>query len=181
MLWYKRSPQNGGSSMDTTIFIPEELEKYDFIKLYKSAKHPREKNRFLALSHFKEGKRPLEIAELLRVTRNTVYRWIRNFKTHGIDGVKEKPGRGKKPFIPDSESEAFRSAVLELQRGRSGGVIIGKDVLHLMKDKYGVKCSLKSAYNHLKRARLVWISARSRHPNANREEQEEFKKNFAKE
>ncbi len=170
--------------MKTTILIPEELEKelakHNFIKLYKSAKHAREKNRFLALSHFKEGKTPREIAGLLRVTRNTVYTWIRNFQTHGIDGVKEKPGRGKKLFIPDSETEAFRSAVLELQEGRSGGVIIGKDVLQLMKDKYGIKCSLKSAYNHLKRARLAWVSARSRHPNANPEEQEEFKKNFAK-
>jgi transposase len=166
--------------METTILIPEELKKHDFTKLYKSAKHPREKNRFLALSHFKEGKAPREIAELLRVTRNTVYTWIRNFKTHGIEGIKEKPGRGKKSFIPDNETAAFRAAVLELQEGRSGGVIIGKDVLQLMQDKYGIKCSLKSAYNHLKRARLVWISARSRHPNANPEAQEEFKKNFAK-
>lgn len=173
-------PQHGGGCMKTTILIPEEIEKHDFIKLYKSAKHPREKNRFLALSHFKEGKTPREIAELLRVTRNTVYTWIRNFNAHGIDGVREKPGRGKKLFIPDNETSAFRSAVLELQGGRSGGVIIGKDVLQLMKDKYGIKCSLKSAYNHLKRARLVWVSARSRHPNANPEEQEEFKKNFAK-
>ena len=167
--------------METTILIPEELlEKHDFTKLYKFSKHPREKNRFLALSHFKEGKAPREIAALLRITRNTVYKWIRNFKTHGIDGLKEKPGRGKKAFIPDSEMAAFRSAVLELQAGRSGGVIIGNDVLQLMKDKYGVDCSLKSAYNHLKRARLVWISARSRHPNSNPEEQEEFKKKFAK-
>ena len=166
--------------MDTTILIPEELDKHDFTKLYKSSKHPREKNRFLALSHFKDGKAPREIATLLRVTRNTVYTWIRNFKAHGIDGIKGKPGRGKKAFIPDSETAAFRSAVLELQAGRSGGVIIGKDVLQLMKDKYGIKCSLKSAYNHLKRARLVWISARSRHPNSNPEAQEEFKKNFAK-
>jgi transposase len=101
--------------MDTTILIPEKLEKHDFIKLYKFAKHPREKNRFLALSHFKEGKTPREIAEILRVTRNTVYTWIRNFKTHGIHGIKEKPGRGKKPFIPDSESVAFRAAVNERQ------------------------------------------------------------------
>jgi transposase len=167
--------------METTIRIPEELlEKHDFTKLYKFSKHPREKNRLLALSHFKEGKAPPEIAWILRVTRNTVYTWIRNFKTHGIDGLKEKPGIGKKAFIPDSETAAFRSAVLELQAGRSGGVIIRKDVLQLIKDKYGVECSLKSAYNYLKRARLVWISARSRHPNANPEEQEEFKKNFVK-
>lgn len=166
--------------MKTSILIPEELANHDFTKLYKASKHPGEKNRLLALSHFKEGKTPREIAELLRITRNTVYTWIRNFKAQGITGIKEKPGRGKKAFIPGSETAAFRSAVLELQARRSGGVIIGKDVLQLMKDKYGIKCSLKSAYNHLKRARLVWISARSRHPNADPEAQEEFKKNFAK-
>lgn len=99
---------------------------------------------------------------------------------HGINALAEKPGRGKKPLISDAESTAFRAAVFELQKGRSGGVIIGKDVLQLMENKYGIKCSLKSAYNHLKRAKLVWISARSRHPNANPEEQEEFKKNFEK-
>lgn len=167
--------------MEATILIAKELlEKHDFITLYKFSKHHREKSRFLALSHFKEGKTPREIAALLRVTRNTVYTWIRNFKTQGIDGLKEKPGRGKKALIPDNEMTAFRSAVLELQARRLGGVIIGKDVLQLMKDKYGIDCSLKSAYNHLKRARLVWISARSRHPNSNPEEQEEFKKNFVK-
>lgn len=149
MLWNNLSPQNGDVNMDTTIPASKELTKYDFIKLYKAAKHPREKNRFLALSHFKERKTPREIATLLRITRNTVYTWIRNFKAHGIDGVKEKPGREKKSFIPDSETAAFRSAVLELQEGRSGGVIIGKDVLMLMEDKYGIKCSLKSAYSHL--------------------------------
>ncbi|MFY7842541.1 MAG: IS630 family transposase [Rhabdochlamydiaceae bacterium] len=69
---------------------------------------------------------------------------------------------------------------MELQARRSGGVIIGKDVLQLMKDRYGIDCSLKSAYNHLKRAKLVWISARSRYPNSNPEEQEEFKKNREK-
>ncbi|MFY7842540.1 MAG: helix-turn-helix domain-containing protein [Rhabdochlamydiaceae bacterium] len=65
-------------------------------KIYQFSKHPREKNRFLALSHFKEGKVPRGIAVLLRMTRNTVYTWVRHFKTHGIDGLKEKTERGKK-------------------------------------------------------------------------------------
>ena len=46
----------------------------------------------------------------------------------------------------------------------------------MMREKYGIQCTLRSAYNHLKRARLVWISARSKHPNACIEKQEEFKK-----
>ena len=96
----------------------------------------------------------------------------------GLTGLKEKPGRGKKPLIPDSDREAFRAAVIELQMKRPGGCINGNDVLHLMQEKYGITCSVRSAYNHLKRAALVWITARSRHPKADQERQEVFKKNF---
>lgn len=157
--------------------ILDEIQKHDFTKLYKSCSHPRERGRFLAFSHLADGKSPTEAAKIIRVTPNTVYRWIRNFQVAGIDGLREQPGRGKKPLISDSEREAFRLAVLELQAGRSGGSISGKDVLRLMEQKYGITCSLKSAYNHLKRASLVWISARSKHPKADFVKQEEFKKN----
>ena len=160
--------------------LQESLSKHNFIALFKLTSHPRERNRFLALSHIKEGKKLIEVAGIVRVTRNTIYRWVQNFQLHGIEGLREKPGRGKKPLISDMERESFRSAVLDLQNGRSGGSIKGKDVLHLMKEKYGITCSLKSAYNHLKRASLVWVSARSKHPNADFEKQEEFKKNFEK-
>ena len=121
-------------------FLPA-IQNHNFTALFRSSSHPRESNRFLAFSHLQEGKSPNEVARIVRVSRNTVYRWIRNFQNEGVAGLREKPGRGKKLLIPYSEHEAFRLAVLELQDGRSGGCIIGKDVLHLMMKKYGVKCS----------------------------------------
>lgn len=157
--------------------VPETIDNHDFIRLVKSTSHPRERIRFLAFSHLQDGKTPTEVAQIVRVARNTVYYWLRCFREKGIEGLREQGGRGKKPLISEKEREAFRLAVLELQAGRSGGSIIGKDVLRLMEEKYGIKCSLKSAYNHLKLASLVWISPRSRHPNSDLKKQEEFKKN----
>lgn len=71
---------------------------------------------------------------------------------------------------------AFRQAVLELQKGRKGGRIRGTDVLELMKTKYGIDPSLRTVYDTLKRADLVWITGRSIHPKADLEAQETFKK-----
>lgn len=156
--------------------IVEQLRGHDFTKLFKEASHPREKMRFLAFTHLKEGKGPSEVADILKVTRDTIQRWKRSFLAKGVDGLREQPGRGKKSLIPESEREAFRLAVLELQEERKGGCIIGKDVLRLMEEKYGIKCSLKSAYNHLKNASLVWVSSRSKHPNADPKRQLDFKK-----
>lgn len=156
--------------------IADQLAEHNFTKLFQEAKHPRERMRFLAFIHLKEGKGPSEVANIVKVTRDTIQRWKRSFQTKGIRGLREQAGRGKKPLIPESEREAFCSAVLDLQKGRKGGCIIGKDVLRLMEEKYGVKCSLKSAYNQLKKASLVWISSRSKHPNADPKRQLEFKK-----
>ena len=156
----------------------EELQKYDFKKLAKCSAHPRERIRLLAFAHLNDGKSVQEAADAVKINRNSLYIWLRNFKKGGLNGLKEKGGRGAKPKISMSESEAFRNAVLDLQKGRSGGRIKGQDVLDMMKSKFGVTCTKRSAYNHLKRANLVWVSARSQHPNADPLKQEEFKKNF---
>ena len=156
----------------------EKNQTHNFKQLAKRASDPREKIRLLAFAHMQDGKSPREAAEAVKVTRNAVYVWLRKFKQNGLIGLKEKGGRGAKLKIPMSESEAFRNAVLELQKGRSGGRIKGQDVLDIMKSKFGVTCTKRSVYNYLKRANLVWVSARSQHPNADPLKQEEFKKNF---
>jgi transposase len=156
----------------------ETIHTYDFKQLAKRSLNPREKIRFLAFAHIQDGKSVQEAAKAVKLTRNAVYVWLRKFKKDGLQGLKEKGGRGAKSKISMSESEAFRNAVLELQKGRQGGRIKGQDVLDMMKSKFGVNCTKRSAYNHLKRANLVWVSARSQHPNADPLKQEEFKKNF---
>ena len=160
--------------------IVHQLQDYELIRIFKRVSHPRESMRFLAFIHLQEGKGPLEVAQIIKVTRNTIHRWIRNFELRGIEGLREQGGRGKKPLISENETEGFRLAVVEMQEKRKGGCITGNDVLKLMEEKYGIKCSLKSAYNQLKKASLVWISSRSKHPNADPKRQLEFKKTSKK-
>ncbi|WP_316356806.1 helix-turn-helix domain-containing protein [Candidatus Neptunichlamydia sp. REUL1] len=156
------------------------LDQYDFDKLAKTEGSPRERRRFLAFAHLQEGKAFTETAAFVRVKLRSLMRWIKRFRTEGFEGLKDKPGRGKKPLIPRENQAAFRQAVLELQEKKVGGRIKGKDILELMKTKYGVDPSLKTVYNTLKRADLVWISGRSIHPKADLEAQETFKKTSQK-
>lgn len=158
--------------------IPEEIFNYDFSRFAKKCKHPREKIRLLAFAHLKDGKSVQEASRAVKVSRNAVYTWLKSFRDKKLDGLKEAGGRGAKLKLPVSEHDAFRQAVLKLQENRSGGRLKGKDVLELMQRDFGVTCTERSVYNHLKRANLVWVSARSKHPKRDAKEQEKYKKNF---
>ena len=154
----------------------EGIQEYDFDKLAKTEGNARERRRFLAFAHIREGKSFTETAIAIRVKLRTLMNWVKQFKNNGIDGLKEKAGRGAKPFLPEEHHQSFRQAVLELQKNRVGGRIRGSDVLELMRTKYGVDPSLRTVYDTLKRAELVWITGRSIHPKADLEAQETFKK-----
>jgi len=160
--------------------VSEEIHNFNFEKLSKNASHPRERLRFLAFAHIKDGKSNIEISKMLKVNRMTITDWLKKFNIEGVKGLKEKSGRGAHRKLPESEEEAFKKAVLELQDKKTGGRIKGRDILQLMEEKFSVKCTLQSVYNTLHRVELVWVSGRSKHPKVDFEAQEAFKKTSSK-
>lgn len=156
------------------------IEKHNFDKLANTQGSSRERRRYLAFAHIRDGKTFVETAEAVRVKLRSLMRWVKQFRIEGIQGLRDKPGRGSKPLLDSEHQEAFRKSVLELQKNRNGGRIRGKDVLELMREKYAVNPSLNTVYNTLKRVDLVWITGRSIHPTADVEAQEAFKKTLKK-
>jgi transposase len=158
----------------------KDLEQYDFDKLSKTQGNSRERKRYLAFAHIRDGKSFTETAAAIRIKLRTLMNWVKRFKKQGIAGLVDRTGRGAKPYLSPEDRAAFKQSVLELQQKRSGGRIRGSDVLALMKEKYNVEPTLSTVYNTLKRADLVWITGRSIHPKADIESQENFKKNSEK-
>lgn len=156
------------------------IEQYDFDKLANTEGSSRERRRFLAFAHIREGKTFTEVSVAVRVKLRSLMRWVEKFKMEGLEGLKDKAGRGAKPLVPSEDQAAFRQAVLELQEKRTGGRVRGRDILELMQTKYGIDPTLKTVYNTLKRADLVWITGRSIHPKADLEAQDAFKKTSEK-
>lgn len=159
--------------------LPTTMNGYDFGTLAKREANARVRLRFIGLAHLQDGETITATAKMCRVQRSVIHDWINRFKHGGIEALKNQ-GRGSKPKLPRDQHQVFKEAVLELQNGRSGGRIKGQDVMKLMEEKLGIKCSLDTVYRALARVDLVWISARSKHPKANPLAQEAFKKTSKK-
>lgn len=154
----------------------EGINEYNFAKLASTDGSPRERRRFLAFAHIQNGKSFSDAARMVMVKERTIMNWVNNFRKNGIDGLREKPGRGAKPYIPPKDYDSLREMVEELQQNQKGGRVRGEDIGDAIEKKYGKRPSRSVIYKTLKRANLVWITVRSKHPKADPKAQEAFKK-----
>lgn len=158
----------------------EGLDRYDFAKLACSKGSARERRRFLAFAHIQDGKSFSDAAKMVKVKSRTVIMWAAKFRLHGIDGLREKPGRGRKSYFSQEEKKRIGKAVECMQQARPGGRIRGEDVREYVLQTYEVRLSNGSLYRLLHDIGLSWITGRSVHPKADIEKQESFKKTFQK-
>jgi transposase len=56
------------------------------------------------ISWSSEGQTPSEIAARLGHKFDNVAKWIRRFNEQGLQGLEEKPGRGRKPSITPTQA-----------------------------------------------------------------------------
>jgi transposase len=156
------------------------LKGTNFFQLAKRELDARIRSRLLALGHLEAGKTKTEVAEMFQIKFPTLREWLVRFLTEGVEGLRDKAGKGRKRKLSIEREEEFRQQVEELQKGREGGRVRGQDVQVLLKEKFCIDHALPSVYHLLGRCGLSWISARSKHPKSDPAAQEEFKKNSKK-
>lgn len=155
-------------------------ETFDFLPLIKTEKNGRMKTKLIALQNLKEGEKIVTIASLLKISRQIVYTWAERFLANGMDGLRERPGRGCKSKISAAQKQILADHIKERSSSNEGGRIFGQDVVTFIFDKFGYKYSTSSAYNIMHELKFSWITSRSIHPKCDQEAQEEFKKNLRK-
>ena len=162
--------------------LPVGFAKIDFQRLYLTALSPKGRIRCLAMLHLQKG-RPLgETAEIVQQSRQAVHDWLDWLRADG--GLERLTGfvrgRGRKKKLGGVSDAQVKQAVLELSSRRQGGRMTAKDAQRLIREKWGVEYVQSSIYAIFRRLNLVWITARSRHPQADPQQQEDFKKTSRK-
>jgi transposase len=80
-------------------------QRHDLERLRATAAQPHLRERAAALLKIADGQSAAAVARagLLRPRQpDTIYRWLRRFRAEGVAGLKDRPGRGRKPAFSPS-------------------------------------------------------------------------------
>jgi transposase len=65
-----------------------------------------------------EGSRKAEVAETLGVSITTVSLWSRRFELQGLEGLRDRPGRGRKPELATDKVRQVLTQVVQPPNGK---------------------------------------------------------------
>ena len=65
-----------------------------------------------------EGSPEAKVAAALGVSINTVSTWSRRFEQQGLEGLRDRPGRGRKPWLPAAKVRQVITRVVQPPKGK---------------------------------------------------------------
>lgn len=107
--------------------------------------------RLSACSHVALGKSSRELEAFYDVSFKTICNWVNALNKEGIDGLKDKPGRGRVSSLDALQLAAIKDVILTQspeQHGYNTGVWTGSLLIDFIAKKYGV---------HYKKTNIYWI------------------------
>jgi transposase len=119
-----------------------------------------------------------EVAKVLKVSRRSIFRWVNEFREEGINGLMEKSKGHYKSKLTGEQKKQIKKWI------NNGSDYKGEKV-HWTLEKlkiavhreFGVVISATSLWRNLRKMGLVIKSPRPIHYKADKQEQEDFKKN----
>ena len=149
----------------------------NFEELYRVRGQQKHGIRLLALWKIQIGLTEEAVCLFLRKTHRTIRGWRRLYEKEGLSGLlRISPGRGRRSHLRDCDQKCFKEALERESQSLKGGRLRGEDIREILKTEFKAEYSLDGVYKLLGRLGYSWITSRSIHPKANKDEQDSFKK-----
>jgi transposase len=124
-----------------------------------------------------EGRRPEDLADHVQATGRSIRTWVTRYNAHGLAGLDDRPGRGRKPPLTPEQLAAFRARIVAGPTAADGVCSLrGEDARRILAEEFGVVRQLQAVYNLLHALDLEVLTPRPQHPDADPDAQDAFKK-----
>ena len=143
--------------------------------------------RLYAVYQVSLGKSSRELEGLYNTSFKQILNWVSRFEQGGLEGLRDKPGRGRKCKLSQEQQQRLKSLVLEespLSYGYNTATWNGPLLINWLTNNLGITYKRAQIYNVLKSLGLSYQKAKGFYPEADKKAQEKFKqelkKNFLK-
>ena len=153
-----------------------------FERKFKAEKNSRIKLRIQMMMHLRDGYTQREVSKMLRVSTGIVPYWKARFEKEGIDGLRDKEGRGLKPKLVEEQLSMLASAIEEgivMEDGYRRGFKT-KDANQFIREEFGYSYTNRHCMRILNSINFALIVPRPRNKSRNQNDVNKFKREFKK-
>ena len=134
--------------------------------------------RLLALANALDGLPREAAAKLAGMTGQTLGDWVHRYNVEGVEGLRDRPRRGRPCALDEGRQAALKALVLKGPNLERDGCVAwrARDLCALVEERFGVHYGESGMLRLLKGLDLSWQKTRPVHPEADPKAQEWFKK-----
>jgi len=129
------------------------------------------RDKYRAFLWILEGKKRVEIAKDLGVSRTSIQQWVKRYNGSGESGLLRRPGQGRKQIITPDKVEKIKGWVSEGE-----GVWTLKRMSLMLWAEDGISVTQQAIWYRLHKSRWSWKTGRPTNPEGDKDAQESFKK-----
>ena len=136
-----------------------------------------------AIYQLSKGMSSRKLVDFYGTSFKQILNWVHRFEAQGIEGLKDKEGRGRKSRLSDAQIQSLKDSISNkcpLDFGYNTATWTGAIVIEYIKSEYGIEYKKTQVYNLLKIMGFTFQKARGKYPEASIEKQEKFKEDLKK-
>ena len=166
--------------MGARLAIRQDIPAEELRRLARQESDGRVACRLLGVANALDGMSREQAARQAGMDRQTLRDWVIRFNAEGVEGLRDRPKSGRRPWLDEGQLATFQALVLRGADPERDGVSTwrAKDLCRLVEQRFGVVYSENGMLRLLHDLDLSWQKARPVHPEADRNAQARFKKNF---
>lgn len=139
--------------------------------------------RLFAVFHVSLGKSSREVEEMFLVSFKQITNWVHRFEQGGIEGLMDRPGRGRKSSLSSAQTKELSELLLKgspVDHGYNTETWTGPILIDWIRKHYGIEFKKAQIYNIIKQLGFTHQKGKGTYPEADENVQLEFKNDLKK-
>lgn len=119
----------------------------DLCALYTRETDPRQAKRIWIIWQARQGRTEPQITAAVGMSRRAVQSWVHRYNLYGLDGLTDRPGRGRKPLLTDEQRQLVARWIDQQPRDQDTDSLRGIDIQQFIQQHFGRLLSLSAVYD----------------------------------